>query len=111
MKIIDAHTHIFPDKIALRASGNIGAFYGIPMYTDAMVSTLKKEGKTNARRIPNIMNGIRNNRHATGKDTTKKFKNRKIIANSLTKVGLFFIFIMYLIIRFSKKTKKVLFFS
>lgn len=46
MKIIDAHTHIFPDKIALRASGNIGAFYGIPMYTDAMVSTLKKEGET-----------------------------------------------------------------
>ena len=46
MKIIDAHTHIFPDKIALRASANIGAFYGIPMYTDAMVSTLLKEGET-----------------------------------------------------------------
>ncbi len=44
MKIIDAHTHIFPDKIAVKASGNIGAFYGIPMYTDAMVSTLLKEG-------------------------------------------------------------------
>ena len=43
MKIIDAHTHIFPDKIALKASGNIGAFYGIPMYTDAMVQTLLRE--------------------------------------------------------------------
>ena len=46
MKIIDAHTHIFPDKIALRASGNIGAFYGISMYTDAMVQTLLKEEAT-----------------------------------------------------------------
>ena len=43
MNIIDAHTHIFPDKIALKASENIGAFYGIPMYTDAMVQTLLKE--------------------------------------------------------------------
>lgn len=43
MKIIDAHTHIFPDKIAIKASGNIGAFYGIPMYTDAMVQTLLRE--------------------------------------------------------------------
>ena len=46
MKIIDAHTHIFPDKIAVKASGNIGAFYGIPMHTDAMVQTLLKEGAT-----------------------------------------------------------------
>ncbi|MBE6672139.1 MAG: radical SAM protein [Ruminococcaceae bacterium] len=44
MDIIDAHTHIFPDKIAVKASGNIGAFYGIPMYTNAMVSTLLREG-------------------------------------------------------------------
>ena len=40
MRIIDAHTHIFPDKIALKASGNIGAFYGISMHSDAKVSTL-----------------------------------------------------------------------
>lgn len=44
MKIIDAHTHIFPDKIAVKASANIGKFYGIPMYTDAMASTLLREG-------------------------------------------------------------------
>ncbi|MBE6639280.1 MAG: amidohydrolase [Ruminococcaceae bacterium] len=43
MKIIDAHTHIFPDKIAVKASGNIGAFYGISMHTDAKVSTLLKQ--------------------------------------------------------------------
>ncbi len=40
MRIIDAHTHIFPDKIAVKASANIGKFYDIPMHTDAMASTL-----------------------------------------------------------------------
>lgn len=30
-KIIDAHGHVYPDKIALKASEAIGAFYGIPM--------------------------------------------------------------------------------
>ena len=46
MRIIDAHAHIFPDKIALKASANIGRFYDIPMYTDAMASTLLREGAT-----------------------------------------------------------------
>ena len=31
MKIIDAHAHIFPDKIAVKASESIGHFYDIPM--------------------------------------------------------------------------------
>ena len=31
MKIIDAHAHIFPQKIADRAVQSIGAFYDIPM--------------------------------------------------------------------------------
>ena len=30
-KIIDVHTHIFPDKIAMRAVSNVGNYYGINM--------------------------------------------------------------------------------
>ncbi len=33
--IIDAHTHIFPDKIAEKATTAIGAFYDIPMHSTA----------------------------------------------------------------------------
>lgn len=44
MRIIDAHTHIFPDKIALKASKSIGAFYDLPMYDNATVSRLFKNG-------------------------------------------------------------------
>lgn len=40
MKIVDFHAHIFPDKIAKKASGAIGDFYGIPMSFDGTVSTL-----------------------------------------------------------------------
>ncbi len=40
MRIIDFHAHIFPDKIALKASGAIGEFYGIPMQYDGTVGTL-----------------------------------------------------------------------
>ena len=39
-RIIDAHAHIFPDKLARKAADSIGHFYDIPMYTDAAVSTL-----------------------------------------------------------------------
>ena len=42
MKIIDAHTHIFPAKIAFKASESIGDFYGIPMSSDASVDSLLK---------------------------------------------------------------------
>ena len=30
-EIIDAHAHIFPAKIAEKATNAIGSFYGIPM--------------------------------------------------------------------------------
>jgi predicted TIM-barrel fold metal-dependent hydrolase len=40
MKIIDAHAHIFPDKIAVKASYAIGDFYGVPMNSDASVKSL-----------------------------------------------------------------------
>ena len=43
--IIDAHCHIYPDKIAERASQSIGKFYGIPMNLDGRVDTLLREEK------------------------------------------------------------------
>lgn len=43
MKITDAHAHIFPQKIALKASGAIGEFYDIRMHHDGMAHTLVSE--------------------------------------------------------------------
>jgi len=40
VKIIDAHAHIFPNKIAVKASQAIGDFYGVPMDSDASVKSL-----------------------------------------------------------------------
>lgn len=40
MKIFDAHCHIFPQKIAEKASQNIGKFYGIHMNFDGTVNML-----------------------------------------------------------------------
>ncbi|MCM1488230.1 MAG: amidohydrolase family protein [Firmicutes bacterium] len=40
MKIFDAHCHIFPNKIASKASDNIGNFYGLKMEYDGSVETL-----------------------------------------------------------------------
>lgn len=38
--IIDAHAHIFPEKIAAKAAVGIGAFYDIPMDCDGTLETL-----------------------------------------------------------------------
>lgn len=45
MKIIDAHTHVFPDKIAERSSESIGHFYGLDWYSTASVSALLESGR------------------------------------------------------------------
>ena len=42
--IIDAHAHIFPDKIAERAVVGIGSFYDLTMSFDGKVSTLPNIG-------------------------------------------------------------------
>lgn len=42
MKIFDSHVHIFPNKIASKASVNIGHFYDIPMDFDGSVETQLK---------------------------------------------------------------------
>lgn len=40
MKIIDVHTHIFPEKIAAKATGHISEFYDTPICYNADVQTL-----------------------------------------------------------------------
>ncbi len=42
--IIDSHCHVYPDKIAVKASAATADFYGIPMRYDGKVSTLLKAG-------------------------------------------------------------------
>lgn len=44
-KIIDAHCHIYPDKIAAKASGSTGRFYGIEMKYDGSVGKLLETAK------------------------------------------------------------------
>lgn len=44
-KILDAHCHIYPDKIAVKAAEATGHFYDIKMDLDGKVSTLLDEGE------------------------------------------------------------------
>lgn len=44
-KIIDFHAHIFPDKIAKKATENIGHFYGIEMSGSGSVNSLIKSAE------------------------------------------------------------------
>jgi len=44
MAIVDIHTHVFPDKIAERASSGIGSFYEMPVLYDGTLSTLYRQG-------------------------------------------------------------------
>lgn len=43
-KIIDAHCHIYPDKIARKAALSTGKFYDIDMCLDGKISTLSEYG-------------------------------------------------------------------
>lgn len=42
--VIDAHCHIYPDKIAEKAVGAIRSFYDVGSFADGKISTLIKEG-------------------------------------------------------------------
>ena len=42
--IIDAHAHIFPDKIADKAAEGIGGFYNITAKYDGTLGTLLEQG-------------------------------------------------------------------
>ena len=44
MKIADAHAHIFPTKIASKATKSIGSFYETDMFADASVTNLVTAG-------------------------------------------------------------------
>ena len=44
-RIIDSHCHIYPDKIAEKASENTGHFYNLPSALDGKISTLIEHGK------------------------------------------------------------------
>lgn len=46
MKIADAHSHIFPTKIAAKATKSIGDFYETGMFADASVKNLLAAGDT-----------------------------------------------------------------
>jgi predicted TIM-barrel fold metal-dependent hydrolase len=43
--IIDVHCHVFPDKVAAKASRSIAAFYDIPTVHDGTVESLLANGK------------------------------------------------------------------
>ena len=45
MKIADAHSHIFPTKIAAKAAKSIGDFYETEMFADASVENLVSSGE------------------------------------------------------------------
>lgn len=45
-KVIDAHCHIYPDKIAQKASESTGKFYDVKMCLDGKISTLLEHGIT-----------------------------------------------------------------
>ncbi|HAZ19798.1 MAG TPA: amidohydrolase [Clostridiales bacterium] len=40
--IIDFHTHIFPDKLAVKAADNISTYYSLPREGDGTLQTLKR---------------------------------------------------------------------
>ncbi|MBR6918243.1 MAG: amidohydrolase family protein [Clostridia bacterium] len=42
MRIFDSHVHIYPEKIAAKASENVGKFYDIPMAFDGTIATLNE---------------------------------------------------------------------
>ena len=43
--IIDAHCHVFPDKIAEKSKESVRDFYQLPMYTSGTAAHLKAEKK------------------------------------------------------------------
>ena len=45
--IIDAHCHVYPDKIASKAVEAIGQFYDLAMYYDGKLSTMTEQGSNN----------------------------------------------------------------
>ena len=40
-KIVDCHCHVYPDKIAQKASDSISKFYNLPVRFDGRAQTIK----------------------------------------------------------------------
>ena len=40
MTVVDAHVHVYPEKIALRAAESVGDFYQCPMFKEGSVSAM-----------------------------------------------------------------------
>lgn len=47
INVIDAHTHVFPDKIADKSRDYVGGFYGLPMYTVGTSEELERVSAQN----------------------------------------------------------------
>ena len=47
MEIINAHVHVYPDKIALKAAQSMGAFYNAPIRHNGTIADLLKENEEN----------------------------------------------------------------
>lgn len=75
MFIIDTHAHIFPTKIALKATGSIGEFYNIPMQGNGEIDDLLALGSSAG------VNGYIVNSTATTKQQVRAINN--FIANSI----------------------------
>ncbi len=45
MKIIDFHTHIYPEKISQKAVKSVGDFYNLEMYGDGTAAALLRQGE------------------------------------------------------------------
>lgn len=41
MAVIDAHAHIYPEKIASKAVDAVGAFYGVDMYDGGVAAPVR----------------------------------------------------------------------
>ena len=59
-RIVDFHTHVFPDRVAQRAIGSIGSACGIPPHTDGTLGGLRAQlseaGVTVAVNLPVVTN-------------------------------------------------------
>ena len=40
MTVVDAHVHVYPEKIALRAAESVGDFYQYPMFKEGSIPAM-----------------------------------------------------------------------
>ena len=57
MKIADIHAHIFPEKLAEKASHSIGSFYGVSIAREADMTRRCAEDKLAGITVPHDVTG------------------------------------------------------